>query len=267
MANLFSKSSIKQLFLEIYRILKETDLKVTEIWFEIAEIRFFKNFNNSELLDFIKNFDFISVEKSNFINYIVINKIAFIIDCFKYLEFFDIHKLSNLLLDYDGFEALIKAILLENNYRVTKNFRFSDRSNFKTETSQKRYEIDVIGIYQNYVLIIDAKQWKKKDSYSSINKAASLQLQRAIALKKNPETFSNLICTLLEKTHKLQSKLPFILIPLMVTLEDNSIKISEKSIPLVGIYHFNSFLQELRENLSYFNTLKVKKIFIQTQLF
>jgi len=266
MSNLFSQSSIKQLFLEIYGILKETDSKITEIWFEIAEITFFKNFNNSELIDFIKNFNFISIEKSNFINYIVINKIAFIIDCFKYLEF-DIHKLSNLLLDYDGFEALIKAILLENNYRVIKNFRFSDRSNFKTETSQKRYEIDVIGIYQNYVLIIDAKQWKKKDSFSSINKAASLQLQRAIALKKNPETFSNLICTLLEKTHKLQSKLPFILIPLMVTLEDSSIKISEKSIPLVGIYYFNSFIQELRENLQYFKTLKVKKIFVQKQLF
>ena len=265
MSNLFSKSSLKQLFLEIYGILKETDSKVTEIWFEIAEIKFFKNFDNSGLLDFIKNFEFLSVEKSNFINYIVINKIAFIIDCFKYLEI-DIHKLSSLL-DYDGFEALIKAILLENNYRVIKNFRFSDRSNFKSETSQKRYEIDVIGIYQNYILIIDAKQWKKKDSYSSINKAASLQLQRAIALKKNPETFSNLIYTLLERTHKLQSILPFILIPVMVTLEDSSIKISEKSIPLVGIYHFNSFLQELRENLRYFNTLKVKKIFVQKQLF
>ena len=77
------------------------------------------------------------------------------------------------------------------NEASTKNFRFSDNSSLKYETSQKRYEIDVIGIYQNYILIIDAKQWKRKDSYGAMNKAANLQYQRVIALKKNPETFAD----------------------------------------------------------------------------
>jgi hypothetical protein len=124
----------------------------------------------------------------------------------------------------------------------------------------------VIGIYNSYVLIIDAKQWKRKDSYSAINKAANLQLRRTLALKKNPTIFSNLLNRLLGKSQSMKSKLPFILIPAMVTLEDNSIRISENNIPLVGIYHLNSFLQELRLNLPYFNLVKINKITVQKQL-
>ncbi|GAH53574.1 unnamed protein product, partial [marine sediment metagenome] len=48
------------------------------------------------------------------------------------------------LLNCDGFEALIEEILSQNNYKTTKNFRFSDKSELKYETSQKRYEIDVM---------------------------------------------------------------------------------------------------------------------------
>lgn len=251
--------------MEIYNILKETDTNVLEIWYEISEIRFFKKFDNSELRDFLNNFNCVSIQKGNYVNYLVINKISFIIECFKFLDT-DIQKLSDLL-EYDGFEALIKKILLENNYNALNNFRFSDKSDFKSKTKQIRYEIDVIGLYQNNIVIIDAKQWKRKDSYSSINKAANLQLQRVIALKKNPEIFSRLITKLSKKLDNLPKMLPFHLLPIMVTLEDNSIKISEKRVPLVSIYQFNSFLQELRMNISHFRSIKINKLFIQKQLF
>ena len=49
----------------------------------------------------------------------------------------------------------------------------------------------------------------------------------------------------------------------MVTLEENWIKISENFVPLVSIYRFNSFLQELRKNLSYFRTFKISKLSFQ----
>ncbi len=264
MSDLFATPSIKQFFLEIYNLLKEGDSEVVELWVEILEIDFLKNFSDLELREFLERFDFISIQKGNYIDYIVVNKISFITVCFEFLEL-DINQLSYLL-NYDGFEALIQEILSQNGYRTIKNFRFSDKSNLKYETSQKRYEIDVIGIYQSFILIIDAKQWKRKDSYGAMNKAANLQYQRVVALKKNPETISDLIQKLLGMSCNVRKRLPFTLIPLMVTLETNWIKINDNSVPLVGIYNLNSFLHELQINLQYFKAVKVSKISSQKQL-
>ncbi|MBY8988191.1 MAG: NERD domain-containing protein [Candidatus Lokiarchaeota archaeon] len=265
MSDLFSTPSLRQFFLEIYNLLKEGESEVIELWFEISDIEFLTNFSDLELREFLERFDFISIQKGNYINYVVINKIIFITRCIQFLEL-DVSRLSNLL-NYDGFEALIQEILSQNNYRTIKNFRFSDKSNLKYETSQKRYEIDVIGIYQSFILIIDAKQWKRKDSYSAMNKAANLQYQRVVALKKNPETISDLVQSLLGMRYNVRKKLPFTLIPIMVTLETNWIKINDNSVPLVGIYNLNSFLHELQINLQYFKTVKVSKIIAQKQLF
>ena len=265
MSDLFSTPSLRQFFLEIYNLLKEGESEVIELWFEISDIEFLTNFSDLELREFLERFDFISIQKGNYINYVVINKIIFITRCIQFLEL-DVSRLSNLL-NYDGFEALIQEILSQNNYRTIKNFRFSDKSNLKYETSQKRYEIDVIGIYQSFILIVDAKQWKRKDSYSAMNKAANLQYQRVVALKKNPETISDLVQSLLGMRYNVRKKLPFTLIPIMVTLETNWIKINDNSVPLVGIYNLNSFLHELQINLQYFKTVKVSKIIAQKQLF
>ena len=264
MSDLYSSPSIKQFFLEIYNLLKERDSEITEVWLEISEIDFLKDFSEYKLREFLSMFDFISIQKGNYINYIVVDKILFITICLQFLEV-DINQLSYLL-DYDGFEALIQEILSQCNYKTAKNFRFSDKSTLKYETSQKRYEIDVIGIHQNIILVIDAKQWKRKDSYSAINKAANLQYQRVVALKKNPEVLSDLIQDILGINYDLRKRLPFTLIPIMVTLESNSIKINENSVPLVGIYNLNSFLQELQVNLPFFKTEKLSKIISQKQL-
>lgn len=261
----YSFSSIRRFFLEIYNLLKESNSEVFEIWFEFSDIDFFKTFDKYEIYDFIERFEFITVQKGNYVPYIVIDKIAFITRCVNYLDL-DINQLSYLL-NYAGFEALIQELLSQNHYETIKNYRFSDRSELKYETSQKRYEIDVIGIFQNFILVIDAKQWKRKDSYSAMNKAANLQYQRVIALKKNPEIFSNLVQEILGLTYNNYNKrLPFTLIPLMVTVESNWIKINENSIPLVSILNLNSFLQELSENLQYFKTVLVEKITLQKQL-
>jgi len=238
-----SELFLKQFATEIYFILKETDINIIEVWCEISKISSLNQFTNSELREFLNKFNFVSLKKGNYQHYIVINKILFIIDVGNTLKL-DIRSISEIL-NYDGFEALVQEILSRNNYITRKNIRFSDKSNFKSKTSQKRYEIDIVGIYLNYVLLIDAKQWRRKDSFSSINKAADLQYQRAIALKKNPEFFSGFIQKLLGINTKLHRRLPLMLIPMMVTLEDNSIKINNNQIPLVSIYELNSFLQEL----------------------
>lgn len=264
MLKILSETLLKKFFIEITNILKKTERAATEKWCEPSEIDFFKRFNDYELREFLSFFDFLSIQKGKYLDYIVINKILFVMESVKILQF-DIKNVS-LLLDYKGFESLIREILIKNNYTATTNFRFSDKSNFKSKTLQKRYEIDVIGLYLNYILIIDAKQWKHKDSYYSLNKAANLQYQRVLALKKNQDVFSKLIQELMGINPNLKKKLPFILIPIMVTIEDNFIKMNDNQIPLVSIYEFNSFLQEISNNIEFFKKVMVYKVSIQKQL-
>ena len=265
MLNLLSESALKTFFNEIYLILKETDTDLVEIWCEISKISSLAKFNDYKLKEFLFNFKFITIRKGNYINYIVINKILFIIESINILRF-DVKRLSEII-NYNGFESLIKEILSEINYISITNFRFSDKSNYKSKTSQRRYELDVIGIYLKYILLIDAKQWRRRDSYSSLNKAANLQYRRTVALKKNPEIFQYLLQILKNNGLKSKLKLPLLLIPVMVTLEDNSIKISENQIPLVSIYELNSFLLELQDNLEYFKIIKINRINKQKTLF
>ncbi|MFX1374363.1 MAG: NERD domain-containing protein [Promethearchaeota archaeon] len=263
--NFFTETSLKQFYTEIFNNLRETDANLIEIWLEFSAIPLLKQFNKSRLKEIIGNFNFISVKKGNYQFYLVINKILFIIEALRILEL-DIREISEII-DYSGFETLIKEILEKNGYTTTKNFRFSDKSNFKSKTTQKRYEIDIIGINMNYILIIDAKQWRRKDSFSSINKAADLQYRRTIALERNLDVLSTLIQKLIKNKKTIKKRLPFVLIPMMVTLEDNSIKINNNQIPLVSIYQLNSFLLELEKNITYFKTIEINQIYIQQTLY
>ena len=246
---------------DIYKILRNSNSDTTEMWYEVSKISYLKNLDKYELLNFISDFKFVKLEKFNYTNYLSIHKVSFILESFKYVET-DLKLLSNIL-NYSDFEALIQQILVENGYKTLKNFRFSDKSYFKRETSQSRYEIDVIAISQNYILLIDAKQWKRKDSFSSINKAANLQYQRAIALKANPEIFSNLIRELLGTKFNVKKYLPFKLMPIIVTIEENSCRLNENQIPLISISKLNGFLQELYKYLEYYKTIEINKISIQ----
>ena len=168
------------------------------------------------------------------------------------------------LLNFSGFEALVKEILLRHGFHAGKNIRFNDKSTFKSKTKQKKYEIDVIAINKNYMLIIDCKQWRKKDSFSAINKAASLQLRRTKALRINQEFLSDLIQKMVGFNYKI--KLPLIMIPMMITLEDNASLLNDDNVPIVSIYHLNAFLQELLYNIDKFKTIKIDKLLIQKQL-
>lgn len=264
MVDLYSTSSIKRFFSDIYKILGDTDKAVSEIWYEISEINILKRLDKHELSEFLDNFEFIEKKRGNYIDYISIDKIKFVAEAIKYLEI-DIKELSELL-DFNSFEALIQEILLRNDYKAIKNFRFSDKSTFKSKTGQRKYEIDVIGIYGKYILIIDAKQWRRRDSFSAINKAANLQYQRVIALKRNPEIFSRLLHRVLGININIKNFLPFKLLPIMVTIEDNGNKINENQIPLVSISNFNAFLQEYDKYLDYYKLIEINKVSIQKQL-
>ena len=169
---MISQSLIQKLFTDIYRVLKDVDRNTLEVWQEINQIPVLKKISNQiELENFLDNFTFMTIEDGNYKkkHYVSIQKIQYICESMKYLNF-DIKKLSDLL-NFSGFEALVKEILLRHGFHAGKNIRFNDKSTFKSKTKQKKYEIDVIAINKNYMLIIDCKQWRKKDSFSAINKA------------------------------------------------------------------------------------------------
>ncbi|MFO7795730.1 MAG: hypothetical protein ACQERB_03150 [Promethearchaeati archaeon] len=229
-----------------------------EPWYKIDKIEFFQKYSSQEIDSIIMNFDFLHNESWNHVS---INKIDFVLDSLNFLEH-DISQLS-MILNYSNFEKLVKRILAFNEFNVINNFRFSDKSNYKKQTDQHRYEIDVIGLNRKILILIDAKQWNRRDSFSAINKAANLQLQRARALKNNPLILGDLITTLIGKVNDIKNQLPLTFIPIMVTLEESNIKLNHNKVPLVSIYKLNSFLQELNENLYYFNTIIIDKLSIQ----
>ena len=192
----------------------------------------------------------------------------FILEANKFLKV-DISKLSRVL-NWKGFEEIIAKICEENEYRVVKNFRFSDKSNFYHKTNQKRYEIDIIAILNNHILLIDAKHWNNKtNNYSSVNKASILQKRRVQALEKNLEVSSNLISSLFSayKFKKIKSLLPFKLIPVVVTLNENKCKLSYGQVPIVSIFELNTFIQELSFNMNYFYFEQLNSLYIQKSLF
>jgi hypothetical protein len=244
---------LKRFFIEIFNILKDSDPKVTEVWIEPSEVLFFIRYNKYQINEFLEIIDSVSIKKGNYSDYIVINKIIFIVEAIKLLDL-DIRDLA-LIITFDGFEALIAEILKLNNYKTLNNFRFSDKSSLKNPNSQKRYEIDVIAVQKNYMLLIDAKQWKRKDSFGAMNKAGNLQFKRVNALVNNPEVIYKLCRKLRMRTNFEE----MILIPFMVSLEQNFFKMNENKIPLVSICQLNSFLQELFLNKNYFKTIEFSK--------
>ena len=78
MSNLYSPSSIKRFFSELYKIIGDTDKAVSEIWYELSEIKILKRLDKYELGEFLDNFEFIEKKRGNYIDYISIDKIKFV---------------------------------------------------------------------------------------------------------------------------------------------------------------------------------------------
>ncbi len=255
MFKLNSREKIQLFFRELFQVLKSIKKNWNTPWIEIPTISFFNNLNVHEINEFIHYFNFLKKEAFNCIS---INKIEFIIESMAILNY-DI-KVYSEIIDYHGFELLIKKILCRNGYYVINNFYFSDNSPLKAQNGQKRYEIDIVGLKKDILLIIDAKQWFKRSPSQAISNAANLQYQRGLALIQNPEILNELLSKLLN-SFKHKKKKPvkryglLKLVPLMVTLEENFMKLNENHVPLVCINRLNSFLNELGITLDKFHYL------------
>lgn len=258
-------SRLRRIFYELYKYFLDIQGNAPERWFEYGEFASLFEVSTSEINELLLNFDFLHRQNGNYTNYIAVNKVMFVVEAVQYLEY-ELRTLAEIL-DFNEFETLICKILEKHQYQTLQNVHFSDKSNLKSKTHQKRYEIDVLGLHRNFLLVIDAKQWKRRDIYSSMNKAANLQYQRVIALDKNRDIFSNLIHKLVKSAQQVRGILPITLLPIMVTLEENGIRINDNHIPLVAIDKLNSFLQEFPNYLDYYTTVEIEKISMQKTLF
>jgi hypothetical protein len=260
MFKLNSREKIQLFFRELFNVLKNAKKNWNNPWIEIPKIEFFNNLNSHDINEIVLNFSFLKKEAFKCVS---INKIQFIIEAMAILNY-DI-KIFSQIIDYRGFELLIKEILSRSGYYVINNFYFSDNSPLKEKYAQKRYEIDIVGLKEKFLLLIDAKQWFKRSPSQAIGKAANLQYQRGLILIHNPEILYELLNKLLKSFKRKNIKrineyLPLTLVPLMVTLEENNMKLNKNHIPLVCINRLNSFLNELGINLDHFLYLKVENL-------
>jgi len=251
-----------------YNISKLDQYRTQNTYINISlEENFFENFSQYDI-ELIKDFS-VSIECGlTFYNeYIKVQKSLFVLEAAKYLDI-DIMKLSKLL-NWKEFEDLISKIFEKNEFKVIKNFRFTDHSNYYRKTNQKRYEIDVIAILGRLILLIDAKHWNcRTNNLSAINRAAKLQSRRMRALIKNPDVISKLITILLNQNElqKIKAFMPFKLIPMIVTLIENKVKLSYIQVPIVSIFHLNRFIQEFDFNEKFFIYEIITNITIQKNL-
>lgn len=250
--------NIYSLFKELFELMKKEKKVLETPWIDISKVKFFKSMNDQEIEEIIYHISFLKKEKFNCIS---IDKIEFILESMGILRY-DIKDFSAIL-HHRGFELLIKKILSRNGYYVKNNYYFSDKTSLKNRFGQTRYEIDIIGLHNHYLLLIDGKQWNKRSPIGTLNKAANLQFQRAIALKNNPTILAQLLAELIRaknRKQQIESLFPLRLIPLMVTLEENPIKVNRQNTPLVSIYRLNAFLNELMINIKRFRHLIIEKL-------
>ncbi len=128
------------------------------------------------------------------------------------------------LLDWKDFESLVSEILESREFDTIRNVILT----------KPRMEIDVVGIKNGVVILIDCKHWKRL-SYSSLETAVNKQIERT-------------------KRYVAKEKIPAA-IPAIVTLYQEEVKFINK-VPIISIFQLDSFCEEFYGNLEEINTLE-----------
>ena len=135
-------------------------------------------------------------------------------------------------INWKEFERFAQEVFSINGYKIRENFRFK---------TQNRFEIDILGINDNFIFCVDCKQWRRgRNKYSGMKNAVKKQEKRVAELKKFLK--NNIIAkkSLGIKKQKYYS--------LLVSLfEENIIKENETYI--VPSSKLNSFLLEVEKYL------------------
>ncbi|MFX1449855.1 MAG: NERD domain-containing protein [Promethearchaeota archaeon] len=155
-------------------------------------------------------------------------------------------------LTWQEFEKFCLYVLEQHEFRCVRNFRFKKR--------KSRFEIDILGLHQSYMLCIDAKLWRiRSGKPSALRKAVERQIIRTEALSK-------VISKYLDQLYLSRVKYVY-LIPILITSMNEGIK-SHKKVPIIPFYQFNNFIADLHKNIDDLPQFKIdiQKFGIQTKL-
>ena len=135
------------------------------------------------------------------------------------------------LLTWKDFEGFVASILVENDFQCVESFR-------KHGTAEAMgMEIDVIGVRGNSIISIDAKMWGiRTGKTSALRTAAEKQKERTKRL-------CDMMPRLAGKINGMSSG-HYILQPILVTWMVEEV-IFHDGVPIVPVFLFNSFLQDI----------------------
>jgi hypothetical protein len=129
-------------------------------------------------------------------------------------------------IDWKQFESLTKFAFESLGYKVTSNYR----------SKKPRIEIDILALRNRSGFSVDCKHWRRTVGSSVMESISDKQIVRSkIALKK-------------EKLEQL--------VPLIVTLHDEGLKILHNGVPIVPISKLSNFALDWEADSS--NILKIK---------
>ncbi|MCS7385492.1 MAG: restriction endonuclease [archaeon GB-1867-005] len=144
-----------------------------------------------------------------------------------------------LTLNWREFEDICARAFQIHGYDVYRNFRFA--------VWRHRYEIDVIGIREPLIICVDCKRWSA-GRFSAVRKSALRHFERLEALS---------ICRSALTRLGIYGWPRAIFIAAILSIYEDKIKIYE-GIPIVPVFKFNSFLNELPIGLSELRKIEIK---------
>ncbi len=144
-----------------------------------------------------------------------------------------------LALNWREFEEICADAFRANGYEVYRSFRF--------RVWKKYYEIDVIGVRRPLVVCVDCKRWSI-GRFSLLHKCAEQHYAKIEHLSKNRTARFKL---------KLDSWSKIVFIPVILTVHEDRMSIY-RGIPIVPLFKFNSFLNELTLGLDLIRRIEVK---------
>lgn len=135
------------------------------------------------------------------------------------------------------FEDLVMSVLDLNGFATWKHFRFKNH--------ERRFEIDVLGLKEPVIFLIECKHWKQSWQRSATMKIVEKQIQRTKAL----------INSFQEHRERLAvngwSDAWFL--PMVLTLSVTPLK-TYKNVPVIPIFYFQNFINN--EMNAYFDKFK-----------
>jgi Holliday junction resolvase-like predicted endonuclease len=129
-------------------------------------------------------------------------------------------------IDWKEFETFVKEIFSANGFKPFSNFRFK---------TSRRFEIDIVATKNNFIFVVDCKEWDKgRYKNSGLKKAAKDQIQRTNEfenfLSKNPIAQNRFAVSANAK-----------IVPILVTWYDEMICEHENCF-VIPVWKLNSFL-------------------------